>query len=102
MLLSDIFHPHDPILVALSATLAVLASYVSLEIAGRIDASRGRSGIAWLIAAACTMGGGIWSVHFVAMLGLTLPFPIAYDRRLTVVSFLIPVLFAAIGLYIAF
>ncbi len=42
--------------------------------------------------AAIALGGGIWSMHFVAMLGLQLPIPIYYDAMITLGSALIAIL----------
>jgi diguanylate cyclase (GGDEF)-like protein/PAS domain S-box-containing protein len=102
MPLAKIFHPHDPLLVILSIALAVLSSYVSLELGGRIKASAGRRRIGWLFAAGIAMGGGIWSMHFVAMIALELPFAVAYNLSLTVLSLLIAILVATAGFYTVF
>lgn len=102
MLLAKLFYSHNPDLVVLSFMLAVLASFVSLELAGRIKAASGRERFAWLAAAGIAMGGGVWSMHFVAMIALELPFAVAYDLQLTVLSLLMAVLVTAAGLYTVF
>src|SRR5258708_5346785 len=38
------------------------------------------------------MGGGIWSMHFIAMLAFVTPMPVAYDISLTALSFLVAVI----------
>jgi PAS domain S-box-containing protein len=43
------------------------------------------------------MGGGIWSMHFVAMLAFRLPLPMTYDLGLTALSLAIPVLVTGLG-----
>jgi diguanylate cyclase (GGDEF)-like protein/PAS domain S-box-containing protein len=102
MSLADLFHPHDPILVTLSIALAILSSYVSLELGGRIKAAAGSKQMGWLFAAGIAMGGGIWSMHFVAMIALELPFAVAYNLSLTVLSLLIAILVATAGFYTVF
>ena len=102
MHLGTLFHPHIPVLVMLAITLAILASFVSLELAGRIKAATGHARTIWLLAAGIAMGGGIWSMHFVAIIALELPFAIAYDLRLTLLSLVLAILVAAIGLYTVF
>ena len=77
---------YDPVLVALSVLLATLASYVALDLAGRITAAHGRARTAWLAGGALAMGIGIWSMHFVGMLAFSLPVPVAYDIPLLVLS----------------
>ena len=83
---------HDGILVALSVVIATLASYTALDLAGRVRASVGWARRAWLGAAAAAMGGGIWAMHFVAMLAYSMPgMEVDYDIGLTVASLLVAV-----------
>ena len=84
---------HDTFLVALSILIAVLASYTALDLAGRVRASVGVARRAWLATAALAMGGGIWAMHFVAMLAFSMPgMEVGYDIGLTIQS-----LFVAVG-----
>ncbi len=84
---------HSTSLVILAVLIAVAASYTSLDIAARIGEASSRLGSrAWLAAAAICMGGGIWSMHFVAMLAYSVPdMTVAYDPFLTVLSLLIAI-----------
>jgi PAS domain S-box-containing protein len=77
---------HVPGLVLLSIVVAVAASYVALDVAGRIWRTTGRMRAAWIAAAAVAMGGGIWAMHFIGMLAFGLPMPISYDAGLTMTS----------------
>ncbi len=88
---------HDLPLVALSIVLAILASYSALDLAGRMRAAVGRAGLLWLCAAAVAMGGGIWAMHYVAMLAFIFPLPVAHDARLTAISFVLPILVTGLG-----
>ena len=47
---------------------------------------------------AVALGGGIWSMHFVAMLGLQLPFLFYYDALITLISALVAILITGIAL----
>src|SRR5882724_6035087 len=77
-----VLHGHyDAWLVILSAAVAIMASFVALDLAGRIRETRGRPQIGWWIAGAVAMGGGIWSMHFVAMLAFSLGMVVVYRRR---------------------
>jgi NO-binding membrane sensor protein with MHYT domain/two-component sensor histidine kinase len=100
MWLADFFHPHNPTLVVISLAVAVFAAYVSLDLAGQMRTARGWARSGWLAGGAVALGGGIWSMHFIAMLALVLPVPVRYDVPLTVLSFVIPIPLAALGLYI--
>src|SRR5688500_20326851 len=59
---------HDPGLVVLAIAVAIMASFVALDLAGRIRETRGGSRVGWGLAGAGALGGGIWSMHIIAML----------------------------------
>src|SRR5258706_4825515 len=91
---------YDPYLVALSILVAVFASYTALDLGGRVAAARGLARRVWLVAAAITMGGGIWSMHFVAMLAFIMPTPMSYDIGLTTVSLVVAMFVTGGGFYV--
>jgi PAS domain S-box-containing protein len=88
---------YDANLVLLSILIATVASYTALDLAGRITAAHGIVRYAWLVTAAAVMGGGIWSMHFVAMLAFSLPMAISYDLQLTLLSLVLPILVTGAG-----
>lgn len=89
---------HDMILVGLSIIIAVLASYAALDLASRVRVSSGWLRRFWLSAAAMTLGGGIWSMHFVAMLAFNMPgMTVSYDPGLTLASLFLAILCTGIG-----
>ncbi|WP_179703043.1 EAL domain-containing protein [Chromohalobacter canadensis] len=79
----------EPGLIVLSCLVAWLAAGLGLLIGERMQEadSRLRRGV-WLIAGACMMGLGVWSMHFTGMLALRLPLPMQYDVGLTLLSLL--------------
>ncbi|WP_352244458.1 MHYT domain-containing protein [Actinoplanes sp. NBRC 103695] len=87
-----------------SYVLSVLGSLLGLTCAVRFRTanSRGARNF-WLILAAVAIGGtGIWTMHFVAMLGFdVVGSPIRYDVGLTAASALLAVVAVGIGLAIA-
>src|SRR5258708_18071616 len=91
---------YDPYLVALSILVAVFASYTALDLGGRVAAARGLARRMRLAAAAITMGGGIWSMHFVAMLAFILPTPMSYDIGLTTLSLMVAMFVTGGGFYV--
>src|SRR5712664_2946773 len=91
---------HDPYLVALSVLVAFLASYTALDLGGRVGTARGLARRVWLVAAAITMGGGIWSMHFVAMLAFKMPIPMSYDIGLTILSLVMAIVVTSGGFYV--
>jgi diguanylate cyclase len=88
-------------LVALSLLVAVLASYTALTLAMRIRLAKGGAAKAWLLGGGLAMGIGIWAMHFVGMLALTLPIQIAYDVAITLLSLAIAVAVSTFALHIA-
>ena len=91
---------YDPYLVAMSILVAGFASYTALDLGGRVALAQGPTHRIWLAAAALTMGGGIWSMHFVAMLAFVLPMPISYDVGLTVLSLVLAILGTSGSFYV--
>ena len=91
---------YDPLLILLSVVIAVLGAYAGLRLARGLLRQGGTRRKALLSAAAVTIGGGIWSMHFVGMLALELPVTINYDVLLTLISALVSILVTGIGLSI--
>jgi NO-binding membrane sensor protein with MHYT domain/nitrogen-specific signal transduction histidine kinase len=90
---------YNPNLVALSILVAAFASYTAFDLGGRVAASRGAAPRVWLVAAAIAMGGGIWSMHFIAMLAVNIPIPMSYDIGLTTLSLVVAIFVTGAGFY---
>ena len=99
-MLTEMHGTYNPYLVALSILVATFASYTALDLGGRVPPAQGPSNRIWLAAAALIMGGGIWSMHFVAMLAFVLPMPMSYDVGLTVLSLVLAILAASGSFYV--
>ena len=71
MLMTDspLVGSYDDVLVALSVVIAIMAVYAALELARRVTFARGWSRLTWLTGGATAMGFGIWSMHYIGMLG---------------------------------
>jgi len=91
---------YEPWLVVLSIVVAAIASYTALDLARRVNTARGPMASAWLLGGACSMGTGIWAMHFVGMLAFSLPIPMAYKVPETLLSMLIAVVVSAFALYV--
>ena len=88
-------------LVGVSYAIAALASFTFLQFADRIielppSPLRRR----WLVGGALVMGGGIWSMHFVAMLAYVLPIRVSYSTSITILSVVPAILAAGVALHI--
>jgi diguanylate cyclase (GGDEF)-like protein len=86
--------------VFVSLVVAILASYTTLDIVTRITVSKGVAAKAWLVGGACSMGLGIWSMHFVGMLAFRLPIAMSYDVRVALISMLIAIVMSGLALHI--
>lgn len=91
-------YSHNPWLVAASLAVAIMAGFTGLCLTRGANAlPRSRRKIA-VVSAAVVLGGGIWSMHFVAMLGLQLPILYYYDMLITLSSALIAILMVGLAL----
>ncbi len=88
-------------LVLVSVLVAILAAYTALTLALRIRVAPRQSAPAWLVGGGVAMGIGIWCMHFVGMLALTLPIEIAYDVGMTLWSMIIAIAVSTFALHIA-
>lgn len=91
---------YDAWLVATSVAIAIMASYVALDLTGRLSPLRNPSGWWWLCGP-IAMGLGIWSMHFIGMLAFHLPVPVGYDGGLVLLSVLVAVGASALALFVA-
>jgi PAS domain S-box-containing protein len=76
-------------LVALSIVIAVVVSYTALlvvHLAGRVDNKKRRFFL--LTLGGATLGFGVWSMHFIGMLGFWVPCGITYNPYITAFSML--------------
>ncbi|RCL21729.1 histidine kinase [Pseudomonas sp. AFG_SD02_1510_Pfu_092] len=87
-------------LVLISLCVAILASYTALDLTGRIATAKGRAACLWMGGGALAMGIGVWSMHFIGMLALSLPIDLGYDLALTAFSLLIAVLSSGFALWL--
>ncbi|WLH49511.1 putative bifunctional diguanylate cyclase/phosphodiesterase [Pseudomonas tolaasii] len=91
---------YSPSLVVISLCVAILASYTALDLAGRIATAKGRAVYMWMTGGALAMGVGVWSMHFIGMLALRLPFALGFDLGITALSLLIAVLSCGFALWL--
>jgi diguanylate cyclase (GGDEF)-like protein/PAS domain S-box-containing protein len=91
---------YDLRLVALSVVLAMVSSYAALDLAARLVSTQGRARQAWLSCGAVAMGLGIWAMHYVGMLALTMPMPVFYHLPTVLLSLLAAVGASAVALFV--
>ncbi len=91
---------HDWRLVVAAFAIALMAGFTGLSLtrgASRWSVLQRKVAVSM---AAVALGGGIWSMHFVAMLGLQLPILYTYDVLTTLVSALVAILMTGLALLI--
>jgi NO-binding membrane sensor protein with MHYT domain len=86
----------------LAYVMSCLGCFLGLRCTTRARAVPGSSRIRWLLLAAVSIGvAGIWGMHFIAMLGFSIPGQvIRYSVPVTIFSMLIAVIVVSIGLLI--
>ena len=97
---SMVLASYSPALVLISLCVAILASYTALDLSGRIATANGRAAYLWIGGGALAMGFGVWSMHFIGMLALSLPIELGYDLGLTVWSLLVAILSSGFALWL--
>ena len=90
---------YSPGWVIVSVLLAILGSYAALRASTRIEQLHDTaSKLAWSSVSAITMGAGIWAMHFIGMLALSLPCRVNYDPLLTLASMIPGILAGGVAL----
>ncbi|NUO98418.1 MAG: hypothetical protein HOW71_18360 [Nonomuraea sp.] len=87
----------------LAYVMSSVGSMLGLLLTARARLAGGGEGRFWLVGAAFAIGGtGIWTMHFIAMLGFAVRGSvIRYDVPLTVASAVIAVVVVGLGLFLA-
>jgi NO-binding membrane sensor protein with MHYT domain len=91
---------HDGPLVLLSFAVALFASYTALDMGTRLRRAAGKARKLWLLGSSVVLGGGIWSMHFIAMLAFNAGVPVGYAFGPTALSLLIAIGIVAVGFHI--
>jgi diguanylate cyclase len=77
------------------------AGTVNLLLARRSAMRPQRSGRLWVVGSALALGSGVWSGHFVALLGQQMPIQIGYGGWLSLAGWLLAVTTALLGVQMA-
>ncbi|MFC9278510.1 MHYT domain-containing protein [Streptomyces collinus] len=85
----------------LSYVMACIGAALGLRCTVRALATTGRSRRNWLLTAASAIGTGIWTMHFVAMLGFRVSgTDIRYDVPLTILSLVVAMVVVSVGVFV--
>ncbi|BAN47446.1 bifunctional diguanylate cyclase/phosphodiesterase [Metapseudomonas resinovorans] len=91
---------HNSWLVLLAFLVASGAGYCAFDMAERVaHAQQPEIRRRWTWLGACCLGGGIWAMHFIAMLAFEAPIAIDYDIPTTALSLLLVLAVSLVGMH---
>ncbi len=93
-----ISYSHDLKLVAASIVVSMVAAFTGLALTNNISGLPESRRKALVVMSSFVLGGGIWSMHFVAMLAHQFEIPIYYDLLQTLSSALVAILVVGVAL----
>ena len=89
---------HNLYLVSASIAVSLVAAFTGLALTNNISSQPEYKRKALVVMSAFILGGGIWSMHFVAMLAHEFSIPVYYDSLQTLGSALIAILVVGVAL----
>ncbi len=82
---------HTAWVVVLAAGVCWITCLVALKLEQRVRTRTGGSDLIWLLAAGFSIGSGIWSTHFIGMLGYDPGVVLGYEPRTTLLSLVVAI-----------
>jgi diguanylate cyclase (GGDEF)-like protein/PAS domain S-box-containing protein len=82
---------HDPRLVAFAAGICALACLTYVNMLGRAGAAQGKARASWVAGAAMVFGIGVWTTHFIAIIGFRSALQPEYALQPTLESLLMAI-----------
>ena len=90
---------HDQFLLILAYAVICAACFATLHISERaIHVENHHSRQRWQVLGALCLAGGVWAMHFIAMLAFEAPMPMRYDLTVTIASLLIALIAGALAM----
>lgn len=89
---------HNMFLVVMACLVAGVAGFTGLSLTRDLSSKPVLQKKISIALAAIALGGGIWAMHFIGMLGLQLPILFFYDAAITMISALIAILIVGAAL----
>lgn len=89
---------HDTALVIASIVVALAAGFTGLTLSRDLSKQSVLRRKGSIVMSSMALGGGIWSMHFVAMLGIQMPILFYYDAAITLASALLAILIVGTAL----
>ncbi|WP_039000422.1 MHYT domain-containing protein [Falsihalocynthiibacter arcticus] len=93
-------YSHNYLFVFAAVAVSLMASFTGLALTRGVSLLPENQRKQRIAMASVALGGGIWAMHFVAMLGLQLPILFYYDALTTLISALTAILVVGIALLV--
>jgi len=97
----SLIQEHDYQLVMLAVLICLFASFTAVSLQERARSTTEKAREKWIALTAITIGSGIWSTHFVAMLAYDAGMPMRYDLLPTIGSLFVAILVSGLGFHFA-
>src|SRR5690606_3761344 len=91
---------YSPFFIIFSVFIAIISSYTTLVLVGRILVGRRSKKNTWLFAGAFIMGTGIFSMHFIGMIAFHIDNQITYNGILLLLAFISSLLASYAAFYL--
>ena len=92
---------HTGWVVALAACVCWISCAVALKLEQRVQVRADGHGPVWLLASGFSIGAGIWSTHFIGMLGYDPGVVLGYEPRTTLLSLIVAIAAATVAFLFA-
>lgn len=92
---------HDPLSLIAAVSVCLFGSLLTMRLFGRVRNTRGVTRASWISLTSVIGGAGIWTTHFVAMMGYEADVLAGYEPTATLTSLVLAIAITGIGFAIA-
>ncbi len=92
---------HDPLSLIAAVSVCLFGSLLTMRLFGRVRNTRGVTRASWISLTSVIGGAGIWTTHFVAMMGYEADVLAGYEPTATLTSLVLAIATTGIGFAIA-
>lgn len=92
---------HDPLSLIAAVSVCLFGSLLTMRLFGRVRNTRGVTRASWISLTSVIGGAGIWTTHFVAMMGYEGDVLAGYEPTATLTSLVLAIAITGIGFAIA-
>lgn len=96
--MEELTFSHDATVVAMACLVAIVSGFTGLSLTRDLSAKAVFDKKLSIALSSVALGGGIWAMHFIGMLGVQLPILFYYDAAITLISALTAILIVGAAL----